>query len=260
MGSFLRSASVALALALPLVLAVDATGEPGRAKTVPLASIEEAKPTIEAKAPTEAKPTSRTFTMDVRPGDAKSIRTIEIVTTTDPKSPDVAKKVELRIGKPGKAPDQVISFAVDEGVEMVLGSADDVDLNFDGYRDFWVVSDFGAKYARYEAFVFDPKAQRFVKDSLAREVSALMNPEVDMASKRIVTTSIGPADPSRTVRKVQGGHLIVTDSCVFHNDKDYGSDGKGEGLLVVKKLVQGVLKVVTQKPLSVAPGDDPCAP
>ena len=237
----------------------EAAGEPARAK-IALAEAKASAP-VEAKSatPAESKPTSRTFTLDVRPGDAKTIRTIEVVTQADPKDPEVAKKVDLRIGRPGKAPDQTLSFSVDEGVDLVLQSADDVDINFDGFRDFWVLRQIGAKYARYEAFVFDPKTQRFVKDAVAREVSELDNPEVDGASKRIVTTTLGPAEPSRTVRKMIGGRLVVTDSCVFQNGHDTDGDGRNDGLLVVKKLVQGMLKVVSQKQLSVSPGDDPCA-
>ena len=202
---------------------------------------------------------SRSFMVDLHPGTVSSVRMIELVATVDPDHPHAPTKLELRVGPVDKAPEQVLSFTVEAGAEAALASADVVDVNFDGYRDFWVLREMGAKWGRYDVFVYEPKSGKFIKDNLSREVAALDNPEIDGASKIIVSSSTGPSEPYRAVRKVQGGRLVVTDSRVFHNGKDTNQDDKNEGVLVIQKLVQGILKIVSQKEIAVGLQDNPCA-
>jgi hypothetical protein len=202
---------------------------------------------------------SRSFMVDLHPGNMTSVREIELVATADTAHPDAPTKLELRVGAVDKAPDQILSFTVEAGAEAALASADVVDVNFDGYRDFWVLREMGAKWGRYDVFVYEPKSGKFIQDALSREVATLDNPEIDGASKVIVSSSIGPSEPYRAVRKVQGGHLVMTESCVFHNGQDTNHDDKNEGTLVIQKLVQGILKIVTQKAIAVGPQENPCS-
>lgn len=193
----------------------------------------------------------------MKAGDVNSVRMIELVVVGDPENPKVAQSCELRVGPMGKPADQVLTFKVDAGIDTVLASADVVDLNFDGLRDFWVMREAGAKWSRYEAFVWDGRTGRFVKDAFAKEISQLDNPEYDEASKSFVSSSMGPSEPYRTVRKVQGGHTVVVESCAFHNGKDTNQDDQNEGLLVTQKVVGNALKT-TQKQISVKLTENPC--
>ncbi len=283
LGAALASCAISIGSASAEPTRTVAPAKPAAAKTAPASKpsdppkpvlvVKESDPTKrldDAKAPKPAPAAaprplsplshSRSFLVDVKPGDPKSVRMVEIVTTSDPAQPSVAIKAELRVGRVDEPPEEVVSFPVDAGYELVLASADVVDLNFDGYRDFWVVREMGAKWNRYEAYVYEPRTGRFVKDAFAKEVAALDNPDVDEMSKVIVTSSLGPAEPYRTVRKVAGGHTVVVESCMFHNTADTNGDARNDGLLVVQKVVGGALKTVTSKKISVGLGDDPCAP
>jgi hypothetical protein len=61
------------------------------------------------------------------------------------------------------------------------------------------------------------------------------------------------------VRKIVGGRTVVVESCAFHNGKGATPEAPNEGTLVVQKLVGGALKTVTQKQVSLSPGENPCA-
>lgn len=209
-----------------------------------------------AAAPTESQ---RAFVVDLKPGKADSVRNLELVVTSDESDTSRAVKAELRVEKElGKPAEQVLRFSLDVGVDVALATAELVDIDYDGYKDFWIVREMGSKWARVEVYLFDAKSGRFVKDGLAREIEKLDNPELAPTSKSIISSRIGPTEPQRTVRKVDGRRLQITDRCVFHNDKDVDQNDTMDGLLVIEKLVKGVLSVVTKKTVSLPRGENPC--
>lgn len=213
-------------------------------------------------APVVAAPAEveRSFVISIKPSKADSVRTIELAAQeTEGVNGARSTLAQLRVRKRvDEATEQVLSFKLDASSDVALRSAEFVDLNFDGYKDFWVVREFGAKWLSYEVFMFDAKAGRFVKDAFAKAVEKLANPEIDASTKTIVTTNLGPAAPSRTVRKVAGNSLRVLSRCVFHNEDDVNGDDKSDGILVLERLVKGVLAIVEKRKLALPSGEDPC--
>lgn len=69
------------------------------------------------------------------------------------------------------------------------------DLNFDGYADLKGPREFGAKWARYCVWLYDPQTHRFVKDSLAEQMELLYNLRREAQRARILANSIGPTNP-----------------------------------------------------------------
>lgn len=212
-----------------------------------------ALPTAAEAAPTESQ---RAFVVDLKPGKPDSVRNIELSIASDPSDPSLAKKAELRVARGADKPaEQTLRFTLDVGVDVALATAELVDIDFDGYKDFWIVREMGAKWARVEVFLFEPKSGRFVKDGLAREIERIDNPELLPASRSIASTRVGPALPDRVVRKVDGRRLVVTERCVLHTEK-VAEDGTA--LLVIEKIVSGVLKVVSRTPVLARANEHPC--
>jgi hypothetical protein len=137
------------------------------------------------------------------------------------------------------------------------------DVDFDGHPDLLVVRDFGAKWARYDVWLFDLRSEGFVTTPLARDLSRLDNLTVDPARRRLYAYSIGPADPSQSVYRIEGGRLKLVEECVFHNsDIPAGQESKDprSGVLVVRAPRQGRMVTLTQRTMRLA-GEmpDPCA-
>lgn len=70
-----------------------------------------------------------------------------------------------------------------------------LDLNMDGYPDLMGPREFGAKWARYCVWLFDPLTRRFVNGSLAKQMEELYNLSVDPDLHQVVSSSIGPDEP-----------------------------------------------------------------
>ena len=115
------------------------------------------------------------------------------------------------------------------------------DLNFDGYADLKAPREFGAKWARYCVWIFDPSGNQFVKDELAEQMELLYNLTADARRHLIVAYSIGPAKPMRDEYRIEPAganrpywpRLIPVESCF--------ADGPAgdAGTVVVTRYDQG---------------------
>jgi hypothetical protein len=78
-----------------------------------------------------------------------------------------------------------------------------MDLDSDGYPDLVGIREFGAKWARYCVWLYDPRQHIFVKDLLAEQMELLTN----LTSKdgALVSSShTGPTSPWQTVYQIMG--------------------------------------------------------
>ncbi len=155
----------------------------------------------------------------------------------------------------GREPTQTIELRPREmSPEMLVGSVQLVDANFDGHLDVVALREFGAKWGASDVYLFDPRTRRFSDASpLARELGRLANATYDAQQRRITTHDIGPSRPSRQVYTVSGDGLRMTESCTFLNDHD-----ERVGTLVRSRLVGGAVRSTFTK-LRLGPTDvDPC--
>jgi hypothetical protein len=100
------------------------------------------------------------------------------------------------------------------------------DLDSDGHKDLMGIRDFGAKWARYCMWFYDPQQHIFVKDFLAEQMELLENLAV-FGNRQFVTSYLGPADPWQAVYGIAGAQgsrperqLIPAFSCLVETKSD----------------------------------------
>jgi hypothetical protein len=77
------------------------------------------------------------------------------------------------------------------------------DFDFDRHPDLAGIREFGAKWARYCVWLYDPKQRIFVKDFLAEQMELLVNLK-PLAGRQISSSRMGPANIWRAVYRVTG--------------------------------------------------------
>jgi hypothetical protein len=85
---------------------------------------------------------------------------------------------------------------LDSHTETFVSGLRATDLDFDGLLDILATRDFGAKWATYCVWLFDPNQGRFIQNSLSRQMEDLEN-TVDEERHQIVAFTIGPTYPNR---------------------------------------------------------------
>jgi hypothetical protein len=75
------------------------------------------------------------------------------------------------------------------------------DLDSDGHPDLAGIREFGAKWARYCVWLYDPKQHFFAKDFLAEQMELMTNLE-PLAGGQIATSHIGPENMWRAVYRI----------------------------------------------------------
>lgn len=215
---------------------------------------------------------TRSFVVDVEPGNAAMLGTIDIV-GNEPKEKGDKTRVDLSItpaalaeGKPAAADKKKNKGTAPKTHELhvdVMVSAKDAvqsvevsDLNFDGYRDLWLLREVSPEGARYEAFIFDPKSGKFSQSSFSSELGKLPNPELDPLAKHYTSRRTGDS-PSRVVHRVSQGKLNVIESCEFKPSAKPATEGATQGTLTKKKLVDGAMSV-SSKEVAIPKGFNPC--
>jgi len=78
------------------------------------------------------------------------------------------------------------------------------DLDFDGHPDLAGIREFGASWARYCVWLYDPKQHVYVKDFLARQMELLTNLS-PLGGNRISSSHIEPASSWIIIYRVIGG-------------------------------------------------------
>ena len=103
------------------------------------------------------------------------------------------------------------------------------DLNADGHADLMGVREFGAKWARYCVWLYDPEQKLFAKDLVAEQMELLSNLTTGVAGW-IVSYSIGPTNPWQAGYRVAGSgqgrpqhQLLPVYSCMMETAPDGNS-------------------------------------
>ena len=129
------------------------------------------------------------------------------------------------------------------------------DLDFDGHIDLKGPWEFGAKWARYCVWFYDPESQTFSgayrKRPLAEQMELLYNLEADPQHHRIIAHSIGPVEPMWDEYRIQDlnhdrpywPRLIPVKSCLIQNNL------AGKIPVVVVTRYEGRLSTVTRRKL-----------
>jgi hypothetical protein len=115
------------------------------------------------------------------------------------------------------------------------------DINFDGYLDIAVLDDHGAKWGSFNYWLFDKRTDRFIVNSLAKELRRLRFNEkrLDEKAKEIVVSNLiaGCAEDKRVYR-VAREHLILM-RAEEHEARE------GSCKVTTKKRTHGRMKVVS---------------
>jgi hypothetical protein len=77
------------------------------------------------------------------------------------------------------------------------------DFDSDGYPDLAGIREFGANWARYCVWLYDPKQHSFTRDFLAEQMELLTNLE-PLAGGQISTSHMGPENIWRAVYRIAG--------------------------------------------------------
>ena len=95
------------------------------------------------------------------------------------------------------------------------------DLDFDGHLDLAGIREFGAKWARYSVWLYDPKQHRYGKDFLAEQMELLTNLK-PLGDGQISGSHMGPANSWIAVYRVVGSdgswpvrQLVPMRSCLL---------------------------------------------
>jgi hypothetical protein len=100
------------------------------------------------------------------------------------------------------------------------------DFDFDRHLDLAGIREFGAKWARYCVWLYDPKQHIFVKDFLAEQMELLVNLK-PLGGSQISSSHMGPANIWRAVYQVAGlegsrpeRQLVPVYSCLVETTPD----------------------------------------
>ncbi len=216
---------------------------------------------------------TRSFLVDVEPGTA-SFGRID-VTANDGTAKTEKTRVAVKVSAALKDANQSAASAGDKkkkkavikdhdlAVEVSVSASDaaqsvDVpDLNFDGYRDLWLLRELGANGSRYDVFLFDAKTGKYAKSAFSNEIEKLDSPEIEPMSKTL-TSRKGGDSPARTTYRVANSRLDVVSSCSFEPSTATQEGNVVTGKLTQKKLTNGQLET-TKKDVAIPRGTNPCA-
>jgi len=126
---------------------------------------------------------------------------------------------------------RVTDPAIQAVAEQFVKNFKTQDLDFDGYLDLKGPREFGASWARYCVWLFDPESHMFRSskaDSLAEQLELLYNLEANQKHRRIISYSIGPTYPIWDEYRVEGvgkdrpywSRLIPVQSCLIETPPD----------------------------------------
>jgi len=132
------------------------------------------------------------------------------------------------------------------------------DLNLDGYLDVRGTRSFGAKWSLDCIWLYDPQSHNFYQDMLSQQMETLSNLIVDPKHHRIVSYSIGPANPLQDEYRIERTgknrpywpRLIPVKSCFLDTDgSDMENATSGKFTTVITRYENG-RSVVERHPLA----------
>ena len=96
-----------------------------------------------------------------------------------------------------------------------------MDLDSDGHPDLAGIREFGAKWARYCVWLYDPEQHIFVKNFLAQQMELLTN-LTSLKDGLLSSSHLGPANPWQAVYRIAGSkrsgpeqQLVPVFSCLL---------------------------------------------
>ena len=122
------------------------------------------------------------------------------------------------------------------------------DLDLDGYLDLRGTRSFGAKWQRDCIWLYDPQSHNFYQDTLSQQMETLSNLLVDPKHQRIVSYSIGPANPLWDEYRIERtgknrpywARLIPVKSCFLDADgADTENRNRNEFTMVITRYENG---------------------
>jgi len=122
------------------------------------------------------------------------------------------------------------------------------DFDFDHHADLAGIREFGAKWARYCVWLYDPRQHIFVKDFLVEQLELLTNLDA-LGNGEISSSHIGPTDVWRAVYRIVGAEgsrptrqLVPVCSCLAES-----TAGGEKPSVVVTTRYQGGQAVVQRQ-------------
>lgn len=117
-------------------------------------------------------------------------------------------RIEILIGE-----NIIQTFEVDGHArpDSIVDSLYYPDINFDGYCDFSVVVNSGAKWISRRFFIFDPATEKFVINELSDQLLAIgaNNMYADENRHEIYAEYLGPCCPSRYIYQILDNRLVL---------------------------------------------------
>lgn len=138
------------------------------------------------------------------------------------------------------------------------GAVDDFD--FDHHPDLAGIREFGAKWARYCVWLYDPKQYIFVKDFLAEQLELLTSPK-PLTGGHISSSHMGPANTWQAVYRVTGAEgsrperqLVPVYSCLVETTPG----GEKPTAVVMTRYRQAVVQRLETANLDMRAAQDSC--
>lgn len=121
-----------------------------------------------------------------------------------------------------EATQQELAAAREQFVTQIVAT----DLDSDGYSDLAGPREFGAKWARYCVWLYDPRQHVFVKSFLAEQMELLTN-LTSLDGGLISSSHSGPTNPWQAVYRITGAkgsrperQLVPVFSCLIETTPD----------------------------------------
>ena len=132
------------------------------------------------------------------------------------------------------------------------------DLDLDGYLDLRGARSFGAKWRRDCIWLYDPQSHNFYQDMLSQQMETLSNLIVDPKRQRIVSYSLGPANPlwdeyriERTGKnRPHWPRLIPVKSCFLDTDGADTENGNPSKFTMVITRYENGRSIVERRALA----------
>jgi hypothetical protein len=110
-----------------------------------------------------------------------------------------------------------------------------LDINFDGYLDLSVRTEYAGKFSRQSYWIYDPSAGRFVQNELTRQLGELLNVDFDPAKREISTFSfVGNEGGDIHRYRIERGRLRLVHQEIWDST---------DRTLTVSDLVAGCMRV-----------------
>lgn len=159
-----------------------------------------------------------------------------------------------RIGSSSK-PIQTITLKVRDDISP---SIELEDINFDGYPDIKMVTDFGGKFSDYNYWLFDKQSGRFISNSLSRQMQRVLAGYNDLTfdsdTHTILAHNIGPCYARVKSFKIVHNTLLFINSVTdIGCDYPSQSDSDDSTHLLIKQRLHG--KIKTTKTITKDAGD-----